>query len=175
MRTAYGWSLLELLIVLAIIALLSAAATPSFKHNIKRSEAEKAANTLMKALQLAQSQASFRKQIITFCPVKKMKCTKNKAQHIAVFIDKNLNRRIDSHEESIRFYKIASGDSFVKLKASFGRKYIRFKHNGHAMEGGSVLFCDNRADLYGQVVTLNYSGRAYLVQDDEQRIEALDC
>lgn len=176
MKTAYGWSLLELLIVLAIFTLLSAAAIPSFKHTIKRSESEQAANTLLKALQLSQSQASFRKQIITFCPVRDMKCTKNKAQHIAVYIDENQNRAIDPGEESIRFYKLASSkDSFIKLKASFGRKYIRFKHNGHAMEGGSVLFCDRREDLYGQVITINYTGRAYLVQDDEQRREKLDC
>jgi prepilin-type N-terminal cleavage/methylation domain-containing protein len=67
-RTISGFQLVELLIVLAIVAILAAVAAPSYDYLLAKSEARGTANTLLAALIFARGQAITRGTKTHLCP-----------------------------------------------------------------------------------------------------------
>ncbi len=175
MNSTQGWSLLELMIVLSIIAILSLAGTPGFSNHVKRSQSEKAARLILHSLKLAQQQAAIKQKTITICPSINQQCSKKDAQHLGIFFDDNENHQIDDNEQVVAFNKVTHDASHLFIKASFGRPYIRFKPSAHAMESGSIFYCPEREDIFGQVITVNLAGRAYLIEDKSIMENKIDC
>ena len=64
-----GLTLLECLATLAIIAIVTAIAIPSFRDQIADAQARAAATTLYAAMQFARSTAQRRRQIVVLCPM----------------------------------------------------------------------------------------------------------
>lgn len=62
-----GFSLIELMIVLAIIAITAAVAVPSYQSNIASNRKTSAANNLLGALQFARSEAVLRRSEVKVC------------------------------------------------------------------------------------------------------------
>lgn len=175
MNSTQGWSLLELMMVLAIIAILSLAGTPGFNKQIKNSQSEKAARLILHSLKLAQQQAAIKQKTITVCPTINQQCSQTGAQELGIFFDDNENQLIDNDEQVLAFSSVASKPSHIRIKASFGRPYIRFSSTANAMESGSIFYCPEREDLFGQVITVNLAGRAYLIEDRAIMESRIDC
>lgn len=175
MNSTQGWSLLELMMVLAIIAILSLAGTPSFSKHIKHSQSEKAARLILHSLKLAQQQATIKRKTITVCPTINQQCSRTGAQELGIFFDDNENQLIDDNEQVLAFSSVASKPDHIRIKASFGRPYIRFSASANAMESGSIFYCPEREDLFGQVITVNLAGRAYLIEDRVVMESRIDC
>jgi len=64
-----GLTLLECLATLAIIAIVTAIAIPSFRDQIADAQARAAATTLYAAMQFARSTAQRRGQVVVLCPM----------------------------------------------------------------------------------------------------------
>ena len=64
---ARGFTLVELLVVLAISAILATISIPAFESAIASMRASEAANSMVAALELARSEAMRRGQVITVC------------------------------------------------------------------------------------------------------------
>ena len=63
-----GFTLVELLVTLAVTAVLLAIAVPSFRDTIRRNRVSSANNALLSALNYARSEAIDRGQVVTLCP-----------------------------------------------------------------------------------------------------------
>lgn len=170
-----GRSLLELLVVLGLIALLMLASYPLLTHVINNAQAKAETNKILRALKLARHEAINSKRVITLCPMQETQCLQQGTLALTIFHDKNMNRKIDEGEEIIRRFSPPTEGNSLRLKASFGRPYFRFKSDGSLMEAGSILYCPKDYEQYGNVITLNYMGRAYLLRDEEARKSALQC
>lgn len=67
MRQHTGFTILELLIAMAILAIATTMAAPSFQAVIKETRARAQARSVVEAMELARSNAVTRRRPITFC------------------------------------------------------------------------------------------------------------
>lgn len=66
-RHQAGFTLIELMVVLAIIAIVAAIAAPDYRSSIEASRATSAANHLLGTLQFARSEAVAKRTRVTLC------------------------------------------------------------------------------------------------------------
>ncbi len=64
----HGFSLLELMITITIVAILLAIAVPSFRDVIRRNQVSSASNELLASLAYARTEAIDRGQLVSICP-----------------------------------------------------------------------------------------------------------
>ncbi|MEO7071778.1 MAG: GspH/FimT family pseudopilin [Rhodanobacter sp.] len=67
-RRQRGFTLLELLITVSVIAILMAIAVPSFRDVIRRNQVSSASNELLAGLSYARTEAITRGQLVSICP-----------------------------------------------------------------------------------------------------------
>ncbi|WP_426664593.1 GspH/FimT family pseudopilin [Rhodanobacter aciditrophus] len=67
-RNARGFTLIELMVTLAVLAILTMIAVPSFRDTIRRNRVNSASNALLADLGYARAEAIDRGQTVTMCP-----------------------------------------------------------------------------------------------------------
>lgn len=65
--TARGFTLIELMVTLAIVAILAMIALPSFRDTLRRSHVSAASNALLASFNYARAEAITRGQLVTLC------------------------------------------------------------------------------------------------------------
>jgi len=67
-RTMRGFTLIELMVTLAVLAILTMVAVPNFRDTIRRSRVSAASNALLADLHYARAEAINRGQLVSLCP-----------------------------------------------------------------------------------------------------------
>lgn len=67
-KASSGFTLVELMVTLAVLAILTAFALPSFRDTIRRNHVSSASNALLADLTYARAEAIDRGQVVTLCP-----------------------------------------------------------------------------------------------------------
>lgn len=67
-RPTSGFTLIELMVTLAILAILTMFALPSFRDTIRRNQVSSGSNALLADLNYARAEAINRGQLVTLCP-----------------------------------------------------------------------------------------------------------
>ncbi|MEW9573047.1 GspH/FimT family pseudopilin [Rhodanobacter sp. Si-c] len=67
-RTTRGFTLVELVVTLAVLAILIMVAVPGFRDTIRRSRVSSASNALLADLRYARAEAINRGQLVSLCP-----------------------------------------------------------------------------------------------------------
>lgn len=89
-----GFTMLELLIVMAMMAILASLAAPSFDSSISRNEVQSVRDSLFNAMQYARSEAVKRKMPVGVCASNdQINCANDTNWHLGwvVFVDDNGN------------------------------------------------------------------------------------
>ena len=164
---ARAFTLLELIITLAIAAILLVIATPSFTNFAQKRTVSQKTVQVRGALELARGLAISQRRIWTVCIVNVLNaCVQDEGNRLLVFRDDNLDKSFSPGESLHQDIDLNAAQ--LTLSASFGRSYIRFSEKGEAMESGNYEVCaqDQNFD-YGRRVFIFRSGRVRLSSDSD--------
>lgn len=162
-------NLVELLVVLAIVAVLSAFALPDMSGMLSERRARSELDDFAALLIASRTSAITLNAPVTFCPGTHTRCgTRNTWHHgTLAFVDFNLNREID--EEDVLIGKLGSIDYDVRWRSFRNRGYLRFEPSGFtAWQNGHFLLCPTATNQRkARQLVLNVSGRIYFSKDED--------
>ena len=178
-----GVTLIELIVVVAILGVLLASAVPSFVKFMSNHRASTAVNDLLHGIALARSEALKRTQRVYIAPI-----AGRWRNGWAVFVDRNDNRAFDAltagvgdeliarHDALPASIVISSGSGSVREPftdaGSPARPYVMFDGHGFprqrngALNIGSIVVTDvTRSGSTIRTLCLASSGRTRIVND----------
>lgn len=168
-----GFTLLELMLVLAILALLFGLILPSMQSAIARNRLRMEASDLMSALNLARGEAVSRNSIVSLCPSDYAvsgvaDCNGVYADGWVVFTNINGDGNIDEDSDVvIQVHHSLPAGYVLTNKASTveARELINFLPDGSARKNRTLMFCNTRhTNIPSWSVVLNSVGRPRLAR-----------
>ena len=159
----YGITALELIVTMAIVAILLATAIPSFKNYGWNLRMKTAMDLLKTDLNLARSRAISHNIQTVICPATKATNCSGRSdwqQGWIVFTDLNGDQKKQDGEPLL---KHAGAVEFLTINSSRSRSYLRFFPNGTAPgTNTSILFCDKRGAEKAGAIAVSNTGRIRL-------------
>ena len=164
-----GLSFVELLIVIAVAAILAAFAMPSLTDFLRNNRAVAQINDLQTSLNLARSEAIKRNTQVVIC--KSDNGTSCKDSGTAwqdgwiVFVDSNLDNQVTNASDIIQVHQgLDGGNTLV-----FTPTRVVYASSGLATSGttGTFVLCDSRGANHAKGLIIGASGRARLAQDGD--------
>ena len=158
---ATGFTLIELMIALAVIGILLGIALPSYESFMEASRAGAAKSALMSSLSTTINRAATTGHQAVLCPSQdSTSCSA--AIHWShgwiAFFDLNGNRERDTDEALILSEPALTGK--VRLTTTTGRTRIVIQPNGgNAGSNVTFTFCDGRGPAKAQTIVLSNEGR----------------
>jgi len=158
-----GFTLIELMITLAILGIFTSLAVPGFSSLIASNRVTIQTNAVLESLSLARSYAISRQKNVHVCQLSDhgdTSCGNERGYNskwsngLLVFSDENNNATLDSNDQIL---KVMQADETTNIVFN-QRGRLRFFPNGSARSAGFYL-CDSNL-LHHRHVYLLYSGRA---------------
>lgn len=171
-----GFSLIELMIVVVMVAILAAVSGPSFVEGIARSKRQTTLTETLSMLSLARLEAATRAtQIVACVTVDRATCTDTGEWEngYLLFVDNGagtggtaLNLDLDGTEEIVYIGDpMPSGVSLRTVNFN-DDSAIAFTSRGTALERGTFQICDRFGVSVARGVILNRSGQPRLATDE---------
>ncbi len=171
-----GVTLIETVIVLAVIGILTAVGLPSLHSTLSGSRATTVANRLLTDLSRARSEAIMRREVSVICPSQDGQACSIGAdwsEGWLVFADANGDNR-RSGAEPVLSVVGASDLGGMRVATTSGRSLVRFRSDGR--NGGSNLtlnLCDG--EKLARQVIVNVGGRSRIVKPDATSQPSASC
>ncbi len=160
-KASYGFTLVEVLVVLSISAIIIGAATPSFMNIIANNRVAMASNELITTLNLAKAEAVRSGMDTVLCAsqtASQCSDSANWSDGLILFQD-NDNDGIISNNERIIKVMPASNDSLQFAYILDNTKKINFKANGRINLNGHFCFKNSYAENNSRAVIITQTGR----------------
>ena len=165
-----GFTLMELMVTIAVAGVLLAAATPNLRTFLQNNRLSSAANDMLRSFQIARSEAIKRQQNVVVCASANPTdanptCSYGAFSGWIVFQDSNFNWSVDAGEPILERHALLDSSITVKVDNDGIESYAS---TGFASPGGvrtptrNILLCDMRGN---QVIGVNSVERAVLVAD----------
>jgi type IV fimbrial biogenesis protein FimT len=161
MTHARGYTLLECLIAMAIVALLFGIALPAMSGGLEAARAVDTRSELLASLTEASTHAALTGQHAVLCPsLDGVQCADSEDWSAGwiVFIDPNADRHHDPDERLLHQQGPLAGK--VHLRSTVGRTKIVFQGNGgNAGSNVSFTLCDGRGPAKAVSLVISNAGR----------------
>jgi type IV fimbrial biogenesis protein FimT len=132
-KKPYGFTLIELMMTIAVAAILFGIAVPQFSTVTQNARISSARNGLFTAFQLARTEAITRRMHVVVCAsVEGESCSGAWVGGALVFVDANRNRQRESSERLLTQF---NADAFKNLNVQGSRRLTSFGPDGRS--GGS--------------------------------------
>ncbi|MEO6925934.1 MAG: GspH/FimT family pseudopilin [Rhodanobacter sp.] len=158
-RPQRGSSLVEQIMVLAIIGIITGIALPPLHHLLSRNRLQVAQGDFMTALQHARSTAANTGKRTLFCPSPDgNQCSDGTRWERGWLLGHDTDR--NHQPDSGPLFAHAAYDSNLRISSSNGRHEVHFEPDGSA--GGSnltLLFCEHGGDNPALSVVVSNAGR----------------
>lgn len=144
-----GFTLLELVIAVAILSILAAIAYPSFESSIQENRLTSQTNRLLAALQFARSEAAANNTTITVCSsVNGQTCDGNNGNWSNGFI-------VLEGATILQVFDGLEGNNTIR-----GSSQIAFNNRGTLTNSIQLSLCDNRGNNSARGIWINGAGQA---------------
>lgn len=163
-----GFTLVELLIALAIVAIIATQAIPNFRVMVQNNKLISQKNEFITTLNLARSEAVKRSSRVTVCASSdKRTCNSTDwSQGWIVFSDINADTVLDSGTGGCAngedcLLRVGAGTGEISLTASHfsNSGYIQYLSRGVIDSAGTFVFCDSRGSEKARASNINGMGR----------------
>lgn len=178
MRTEQGFSLIELLVTIVLVAILGGIVAPSFGQFIKDNRLSAQINGLIGSLHMARSEATVRGLTVTVCAsTDSATCNTNNWENgWIIFTDASNdgNAVVDGSDELLRFQQPLEGGNSLRTSgfnfANAGQ--VLFGANGFliasgAAASGTFTLCDDRGAASSKGIVLSIAGASRLAVDQD--------
>lgn len=169
-----GFTLVELLITLAIVAIVATQAVPNFRVMVQNNKLIAKKNEFITTLNLARSEAVKRGTRVTVCAsTNKTACNSDDwSKGWIVFSDINADTVLDSGTGGCQ----SGEDCLLRVGADTGEISLlsnNFTNNGHIQylargaidSAGTFVFCDGRGNEKAKATNINSMGRIISAKD----------
>jgi type IV fimbrial biogenesis protein FimT len=169
MKKNSGFTLLELLITVALISILAAFAIPSMRTFSQNDRLTTNINTMIGHLAYARSEAVKRHAQVSICISNDTTgCTGgNWEDGWIVYVDADANGTFDAatvNEDILRVNQAMDHNNTLTPTAAYVSQ-VTYDNRGFVTATGSFLLCDDRTGAFGKTITLSNTGRVRF-QDD---------
>ena len=160
MKTQRGFTLIELMIVLAVAGVLFGVAVPAFSGGLEAARASDTRAGLLASLMTASGRAAMTGVHGVLCPSNDGATCLDSPDWSAgwlVFLDRNGSRDLEGDEAILRVQPSLAGN--VRLRSTIGRTRIVFQGNG-GNAGSNVTFtlCDGRGASRARSLIMSNTG-----------------
>ncbi len=166
MKNNNGFTLTELLIAMAISAVLLMLAAPGFAEMIRNNRLTSGINTFNNALNLSRSTAVKQMLNVTVCKsIDQASCTTNGSYSggwISFVDDGATIGTVDAGETILQAYQGLSPKISIvatAIGASNAANFITYDSDGSTRDRAQLLICDQLAGNYGKILHIGLSGR----------------
>ena len=164
-------TLIELLVTLAVAAILMSAALVSASHWIEQGRASAAINQMLGAVQFTRHAAVTYRTTATLCPADGLKCGRRNDWHngALMFLDRNVNGRVDGEDVVLRQLPRLRSGARIYWRSFRNRSYLSIKPSGLTdWQNGHLLYCPpSRDPLYAREVIINAQARVRHARDTD--------
>ena len=160
-----GFTLIEVMMVLAVLGVLVASSLPFLQDTVKNWRITSATNDLLADLTSARGQAAGKSTIVTVCASSDgATCTGAWSAGRLVFTDANGDAAIGAGDALLRIAPAISSTNTLTVANLTTAGRIQFRATGMASgvtgSGATFKFCDDRVGAFGRTITVAPTGRA---------------
>ncbi len=162
-----GFTLIELMVTLAVAAIVLTIAVPSFTTTVQNNRLSTQLNELVGSLHLARSEAIKRRVTMTVCgSTDQSSCnTSNWENGWLVFADTDEDGAVDAGETIVAVYENAGGNYTLRTNAFSSSQFIQYALAGDIDSAGTFTLCDSRGTTNARAVNINATGRPRVAID----------
>jgi type IV fimbrial biogenesis protein FimT len=165
---ARGLTLIEMIIVLAVCALLFGLAVPGLGSIIIKNESEVLVNEMVRLMAYARNEAVTQARTVTLCRSGDgLGCGGQWEQGVLLFTDLNEDGAFNGADQVLRQRSFKPGLGSLRLRSFPNRQYVQFSALGFTnKQNGSFTWCpsDHNPQLAQQIIFIQ-SGRTRLARD----------
>ncbi len=172
MRGQRAFTLIELLITVAVAAIVLTVGVPTFRDTMLNNRIVTQTNELIGTLNLVRSEAIKRGMRVVVCRAAGSDCATD-ATSIweagwLIYADNNGNGARDAEEPILRVMQRAEGEITIRTGSTFTR-WIAYQPNGVSIGNtglgtGTFRICDSRGVDHARFVVISITGRARIRQ-----------
>jgi type IV fimbrial biogenesis protein FimT len=164
-----GLSLVELLVTLAVAAVLTGMVVPAFRDLAADRRGSAALNQIVGAVQYARSAAITHHATVTLCPGIDRRCLGRDQWHrgALLFLDRNGNGSLEATDPVLGRLPSLNAEGRIYWRSFRHRAYLQFTARGYtAWQNGNFLYCPAGGAATGaRMVILNPQGRSRVARD----------